>query len=180
MLYASRHAPTVDLVQQSLKQLDLPVEAMYSTMGRTAARALEAKLLSDAMPQWYEGLMSNIQAGEVRTFNEALWEPSSWPKHAQGVGFLEAPRGSLAHWIVIDDARITNYQAVVPTTWNAGPRDAQGIEGPYEAALKGHHILDPKQPLEILRTVHSFDPCLACAVHVLDADGEELIQVKIQ
>jgi hydrogenase large subunit len=180
MLYANKHAPTVDLVQQSLKQLNLPVEALFSTMGRTAARALEAKLLSDAMPQWFDGLMSNIQAGDVRTFNEKLWEPSSWPKHAQGVGFMEAPRGSLAHWIVIDDGKITNYQAVVPTTWNAGPRDAAGTEGPYEAALKGHLIHDPKQPLEILRTVHSFDPCLACAVHVLDANGEELVQVKIQ
>jgi hydrogenase large subunit len=180
MLYAHKHAPTVDLVQQSLKQLNLPVEALFSTMGRTAARALEAKLLSEAMPQWFERLMGNIKAGDVRTHNEKLWEPSSWPKHAQGVGFMEAPRGSLAHWIVIDDAKITNYQAVVPTTWNAGPRDAAGIEGPYEAALKGHLIHDPKQPLEILRTVHSFDPCLACAVHVLDVDGEELIQVKIQ
>jgi hydrogenase large subunit len=180
MLYANKHAPTVELVQQSLKQLNLPVESLFSTMGRTAARALEAKLLSDAMPLWFGSLMSNIAAGDVRTFNEKRWEPSSWPKHAQGVGFMEAPRGSLAHWIVIDDARISNYQAVVPTTWNAGPRDAAGVEGPYEAALKGHAIHDPKQPLEILRTVHSFDPCLACAVHVLNADGEELIQVKIQ
>jgi hydrogenase large subunit len=180
MLYASHHAPTVDLVTQSLKQLDLPVEALFSTMGRTAARALEAKLLSDAMPAWYDSLMKNINAGDVRTFNETLWEPSSWPQHAEGVGFMEAPRGALAHWIVIDNGKISNYQAVVPTTWNAGPRDAAGVEGPYEAALKGHLIHDPKQPLEILRTVHSFDPCLACAVHVLDADGEELIQVKIQ
>jgi hydrogenase large subunit len=180
MLYAGKHEPTVSLVQQSLKQLDLPIEALYSTMGRTAARALEAKLLSDAMPLWFESLMANIKAGDVRTFNEKLWEPSTWPKHTQGVGFLEAPRGSLAHWIVIDDGKISNYQAVVPTTWNAGPRDATGTEGPYEAALKGHRILDPKQPLEILRTVHSFDPCLACAVHVVDPDGAELIQVKIQ
>ncbi len=180
MLYANHHAPTVDLVTQSLAQLDLPVDALFSTMGRTAARALEAKLLSDAMPAWYDSLMKNINAGDVRTFNEKLWEPSSWPQHAEGVGFMEAPRGALAHWIVIDNGRISNYQAVVPTTWNAGPRDAAGVEGPYEAALKGHLIHDPKQPLEILRTVHSFDPCLACAVHVLDADGEELIQVKIQ
>jgi hydrogenase large subunit len=180
MLYANKHKPTLDLVQQSLNQLGLPLEALYSTMGRTAARALEAKLLADAMPGWYESLMANIKAGDVRTFNEKLWEPSTWPRHAQGVGFLEAPRGSLAHWIVIDDGKISNYQAVVPTTWNAGPRDAAGTEGPYEAALKGHRIHDPKQPLEILRTVHSFDPCLACAVHVVNPDGEELIQVKIQ
>jgi hydrogenase large subunit len=180
MLYANHHEPTVALVEQSLKQLDLPLESLYSTMGRTAARALEAKLLGDAMPHWFDSLMANIEAGDVRTFNDALWEPSTWPAHAKGVGFEEAPRGSLAHWIVIDDGKITNYQAVVPTTWNAGPRDAAGVEGPYEASLKGHHILDPKQPLEILRTIHSFDPCLSCAVHVIDPDGAELVQVKIQ
>jgi len=180
MLYASGHEPTKDLANKALAQLDLPLEALFSTMGRTAARALECKILADAMPQWYDSLMANIKAGDVRTFNEQLWEPSSWPRHAKGVGFLEAPRGSLAHWIIIDDGKISNYQAVVPTTWNAGPRDAAGIEGPYEAALKGQSVLDPKQPLEILRTIHSFDPCLACAVHVLDPDGEELIRVRVQ
>jgi hydrogenase large subunit len=180
MLYASGHEPTKDLAHKVLAQLGLPLEALFSTMGRTAARALECKILADAMPQWYGSLMANIKAGDVRTFNETLWEPSSWPRHAQGVGFVEAPRGSLAHWIVIDDGKISNYQAVVPSTWNAGPRDAAGIEGPYEAALKGHSLHDPKQPLEILRTIHSFDPCLACAVHVVDPDGEELIRVRVQ
>jgi hydrogenase large subunit len=180
MLYASGHEPTKDLANKALAQLDLPLEAMFSTMGRTAARALECKILADAMPQWYDSLVANIKAGDVRTFNDQLWEPSTWPRHAKGVGFLEAPRGSLAHWIIIDDGKISNYQAVVPTTWNAGPRDAAGTEGPYEAALKGQSVLDPKQPIEILRTIHSFDPCLACAVHVVDPDGEELIRVRIQ
>jgi hydrogenase large subunit len=180
MLYAAGHEPTRDLADKSLAQLGLPLEAMFSTMGRTAARALECKIFADSMPQWYASLMANIKAGDVRTFNSALWEPSSWPRHAQGVGFVEAPRGSLAHWIVIDDGKISNYQAVVPTTWNAGPRDASGTEGPYEAALKGHHLQDPKQPLEILRTIHSFDPCLACAVHVINPDGQELIRVRVQ
>jgi hydrogenase large subunit len=180
MLYAGGHEPTKELADKALAQLGLPLTALFSTMGRTAARALECKILADALPQWYDSLMANIKAGDVRTFNETLWEPSTWPKHAQGVGFLEAPRGSLAHWIVIDDGKISNYQAVVPTTWNAGPRDAAGAEGPYEAALKGQSVKDPKQPLEILRTIHSFDPCLACAVHVLDPDGEELIRVRIQ
>jgi hydrogenase large subunit len=180
MLYAGGHEPTKELADKALAQLGLPLTAMFSTMGRTAARALECKILADALPQWYDSLMANIRAGDVRTFNETLWEPSTWPKHAQGVGFLEAPRGSLAHWIVIDDGKISNYQAVVPTTWNAGPRDAAGSEGPYEAALKGQSVKDPKQPLEILRTIHSFDPCLACAVHVIDPDGEELIRVRIQ
>ena len=180
MLYASGHEPTKELANKALAQLGLPLEALFSTMGRTAARALECKILADSMPQWYDTLMANIKSGDVRTFNETLWDPSTWPRHAQGVGFLEAPRGSLAHWIVIDDGKITNYQAVVPTTWNAGPRDAAGTEGPYEAALKGQSIQDPKQPLEILRTIHSFDPCLACAVHVVDPDGEELIRIRIQ
>jgi hydrogenase large subunit len=179
MLYASGHEPTRELADKALGQLGLPLEAMFSTMGRTAARALECKLLADAMPAWLDRLMANIQAGDVRTFNEKLWEPSTWPRHARGVGFLEAPRGSLAHWINIDEGKISNYQAVVPTTWNAGPRDAAGIEGPYEAALRGQSLHDPRQPLEILRTIHSFDPCLACAVHVLDPEGEELIRVRI-
>ena len=180
MLYASGHEPTRDLAGKALSQLGLPLTALFSTMGRTAARTLECKILADAMPQWYDGLMSNIRAGDVSTSNRALWEPSSWPRHAQGVGVVEAPRGALAHWIVIDDGRISNYQAVVPTTWNAGPRDAGGVSGPYEAALKGHSLHDPRQPLEILRTVHSFDPCLACAVHVVDPDGAELIQIRVQ
>ena len=180
MLYASGNEPTRELVHKTLSDLQLPVEALFSTMGRTASRALECKILADAMPAWYDALMANIHAGDVRTFNETQWEPSTWPRHAEGVGFLEAPRGALAHWIAIDDGKISNYQAVVPSTWNAGPRDAAGTEGPYEAALKGTALHDPKQPLEILRTIHSFDPCLACAVHVVDPDGDELIRVRVQ
>jgi hydrogenase large subunit len=180
MMYASGHAPTVALTDESLGKLGLPFDALYSVMGRNLARALECQILSDAMPAWQAQLQANIAAGDVRTFNETQWERSTWPSHAQGVGCLEAPRGSLAHWIVIDDGLISNYQAVVPTTWNAGPRDAAGVAGPYEAALQGIRIADPKQPLEILRTVHSFDPCLACAVHLLDPNGEELLQVKVQ
>ena len=180
MMYGSGHEPTVDITNRSLAQLGLPLDALYSTMGRNLARALESKILADAMPAWHAALMANITGGDVRTFNKALWEPSSWPAHARGAGFLEAPRGALAHWVVIDNARISNYQAVVPSTWNAGPRDAAGVEGPYEAALRGTRLVDPKKPLEILRTIHSFDPCLACAVHVLDPDGEELISVRVQ
>jgi hydrogenase large subunit len=115
----------------------------------------------------------------VKTFSDELWEPSSWPKTAKGVGYMEAPRGALAHWIVIKDGKIDNYQAVVPSTWNAGPRDAAGQEGPYEAALRGHKLHDPRQPIEILRTIHSFDPCIACAVHITDPQGDELIRVKV-
>jgi hydrogenase large subunit len=179
MLYAKGHQPTRELAGMALKKLDVPIQALYSTLGRTAARTLETKLIADAMPGWHDHLVANIKAGDVRTFNETLWEPSTWPKKAKGVGYTEAPRGALAHWIVIEDGKIANYQAVVPSTWNAGPRDNLGQDGPYEAALKGHRLEIPKQPLEILRTVHSFDPCIACAVHVADPEGEELIEVKV-
>ncbi len=179
MLYARGHAQTKELVHMTLKKLDVPVGALFSTLGRTAARTLETKIFVDAMEGWYNQLVANIKAGDVKTFNEKLWEPSTWPKMARGVGYTEAPRGALAHWVVIKDGKIDNYQAVVPSTWNAGPRDPSGQEGPYEAALKGHRLHDPKQPIEILRTIHSFDPCIACAVHVTDPEGEELIRVKV-
>ncbi len=180
LLYAKGHEPTKELVGMTLKQLDIPLQALYSTLGRTAARTLETKIIADSMQGWYDQLMANIKAGDVRTFNEKNWDPSTWPSHAQGVGLMEAPRGGLSHWIVIEDGRIANYQAVVPSTWNAGPRDPSGQPGAYEAALQDNHVLqNPKQPIEILRTIHSFDPCIACAVHVIDPDGEELVQVKV-
>jgi hydrogenase large subunit len=179
MLYARGHEPTRDLVGMTLRTLGVPVTALYSTLGRTAARTLETKIIVDAMQGWLDRLIANVKAGDVKTFNERQWDPSTWPRTAKGVGYTEAPRGALAHWIVIEDGRIDNYQAVVPSTWNAGPRDPSGQEGAYEAALKGHLLHDPKQPIEILRTIHSFDPCIACAVHVTDPQGEELVQVEV-
>jgi len=181
MLYASGHEPTKELANSALSKLDLPLTAMFSTLGRTAARTLESKIIVDQMMGWYDQLVANIRAGELSVHNEQKWDPSSWPGKAKGVGFTEAPRGALAHWVNIEGEKISNYQAVVPSTWNAGPRDAKGQPGPYEAALMDRHSLhDPKQPLEILRTIHSFDPCIACAVHVTDQDGEELVQVKVR
>ncbi|MCU7939197.1 MAG: nickel-dependent hydrogenase large subunit [gamma proteobacterium symbiont of Bathyaustriella thionipta] len=180
MLYAKGHEQTRELVAMTLNKLDLPVEALFSTLGRTAARTLETKIIVDGMQGMFDQLMSNIKSGDTKTFNDQLWEPSTWPKKAQGVGFMEAPRGALGHWIVIEDEKIANYQAVVPSTWNAGPRDPQGQPRAYEAALQDNHQLhDAKQPIEILRTIHSFDPCIACAVHVTDPDGEELVKVKV-
>jgi len=179
MLYATGHEQTRELVNMTLSTLDVPVEALFSTLGRTAARTLETKIVADAMQGWYDELVGNIKAGDTRTFNETLWEPSSWPRQAKGAGFMEAPRGALCHWVVIENQKIANYQAVVPSTWNAGPRDTKGQAGPYEAALQGHTLYDPKQPIEILRTIHSFDPCIACAVHISDENGEELIELKI-
>ncbi|GAB6039684.1 nickel-dependent hydrogenase large subunit [Endothiovibrio diazotrophicus] len=180
MLHAQGHEPTRELVGMTLRQLDLPVEGLFSTLGRTAARTLETKLLADAMQGWYDQLVANIRAGDTKTFNDALWEPSSWPREARGVGVMEAPRGGLAHWIVIKEGRIDNYQAVVPSTWNAGPRDPHNQPGAYEAALQDNHEMhDVHQPLEILRTIHSFDPCIACAVHLTDENGEEMLRVKV-
>jgi len=180
MLYATGHSQTRELVGMALGKLSVPEAALYSTLGRTAARMLETMIIADAMQGWYDQLIANIKGGDVRTFNEKRWDPSSWPKTAKGVGFTEAPRGALGHWVVIENGRIANYQAVVPSTWNAGPRDANGQDGAYEAALKGTRLHDAKQPIEILRTIHSFDPCIACAVHVVDPEGEELIRVKVR
>jgi hydrogenase large subunit len=181
MLYASGNEQAKELVNYTLSTLDVPVDALFSTLGRTAARGLETKIIGDMMQTWHDNLVANIKAGDTKTFNEQLWDPSSWPQEARGVGFMEAPRGGLAHWIVIENGTIKNYQAVVPSTWNAGPRDQNGKPGAYEAALQDNHTLhDPKQPIEILRTIHSFDPCIACAVHVTDPDGEELIKVKVR
>jgi hydrogenase large subunit len=181
MLYASGHEQAKALVEMTLAKLDVPVKALFSTLGRTAARGLETKIIADHMQAWYDHLVANIKGGDTHTFNESLWEPASWPKQAQGVGFMEAPRGALAHWIRIQDGAIQNYQAVVPSTWNAGPRDQKGQPGAYEAALQDNHSLhDTAQPLEILRTIHSFDPCIACAVHVTDPQGKELIQVRVR
>jgi len=180
LMYATGHEQAKELVDMALSKLEVPVGALYSTLGRTAARTLETKIIADAMQGWYDQLIANIRAGDTDTHNDAMWDPATWPKDCRGAGFMEAPRGGLSHFIVIEDRRIANYQAVVPTTWNAGPRDPAGRAGAYEAALKGHRLHDPNQPIEILRTIHSFDPCLACAVHLTDPDGGELVQITIQ
>ena len=180
VLYASKDAHAQELVDGSLKQLDLPVSAVYSTLGRTLARALETQILVHAMRGWYDQLLANIKAGNTDTFNELYFNPANWPMNTQGVGFMEAPRGALTHWLSIRNGVIDNYQCVVPSTWNAGPRDAQNQPGAYEAALAGHALADRDQPLEILRTIHSFDPCLACAVHLLDEDGQERLKIKVR
>ena len=177
-LYATGHAQTRELVELTLKKLDAPVTAVFSTLGRTAARAIETKVIADWLRKFYDDLIGEIKAGNTRTFNNEKWEPSSWPSKAEGFGFMEAPRGALGHWIVIEDGKIANYQLVVPTTWNASPRDHKGQEGAYEASLVGTKLAKPEWPLEILRTVHSFDPCMACAIHMIDADGNEVGKVS--
>jgi hydrogenase large subunit len=167
--YASGDAVVRRKVDATLKQLSLGPDALFSTLGRVAARAIETQILVERLDVWLDRLEANMHAADLRNADTSRWEPDSWPKEAQGWGWHEPPRGSLAHWVVIRDGKIANYQAVVPTTWNSGPRDADGQPGPYEQALVGVPVADPERPLELLRTVHSFDPCMACAVHVLDA-----------
>jgi len=167
----------VDMV---LKTLDVPITALFSTLGRTAARGLEASWAAHKMKYFYNQLIANIKAGDLSTANIDKWEPASWPAECKGVAPSEAPRGALAHWVKIKDKRIESYQCVVPTTWNAGPRDAKGQIGAYEASLLNTPMVNPEQPLEILRTIHSFDPCLACATHVMSPEGKELVSVKVR
>jgi hydrogenase large subunit len=163
-----------------LADLGLPITALFSTLGRTAARGLECSWAAHKMRVVFDDMMANLKTGDVATANMQKWEPATWPADTKGVGFGEAPRGALGHWIHIQDTKLANYQAVVPTTWNASPRDPQGNIGAYEAALLGTPMANPEQPLEILRTIHSFDPCLACASHVMSPDGRELAHVRIR
>jgi hydrogenase large subunit len=170
--YAGGNAEIKDAVTATLGALNAPPSVLFSTLGRTAARAIESQLAARWSLDFYNQLLANIKAGDTRTFTREKWEPSSWPKQAKGVGTSEAPRGALAHWIVINEQKIENYQLVVPSTWNASPRDAKGQRSAYEAALIGTPVHDPQQPLEIIRTIHSFDPCLACAVHLYEDKKE--------
>ncbi len=177
--YAKGSTEVKDVVNEALGQLGVPITALYSTLGRTAARGLETRLIVRWMKGFYEELMNQVKVGELATFNREKWEPSTWPATAEGVGLSEAPRGALAHWIKIKNGAIENYQLVVPSTWNASPRDVKGQRSAYEEALIGTHLANPEQPLEILRTVHSFDPCIACAVHLYDPEGKHVNRVQI-
>jgi hydrogenase large subunit len=178
--YASGHADVKELVNEALGRLKVGPQALFSTLGRTAARGIESVLIARKMVDWYDEMVARIKGGDTRTFDGTKWEPSTWPKEAKGYGYLDAPRGALGHWCRISDGKITNYQAVVPSTWNASPRDKDGVPGAYEQALEDNHpLVDPERPIEILRTVHSFDPCIACGVHVLDATGKQVTEVKV-
>ncbi len=176
--YASGREDFQEVVNKALAHLDVPVGALFSTLGRTAARGLETQLVVGWSQEFFDTLISNIKNGDTRLSTDYMWEPSDWPKEAKGVGMTEAPRGALAHWIVIKNQRIDNYQLVVPSTWNASPRDGKGQMSAYEASLIGTPVADPEQPLELLRTIHSFDPCLACAVHLHDEKGSYVHQIQ--
>ncbi|WP_363345725.1 nickel-dependent hydrogenase large subunit [Methylocystis echinoides] len=163
-----------------LQTLGVPVTALFSTLGRTAARGLECQWAAHKLRYFQDKLVANIKAGDSSTANVDKWEPKTWPTEARGYGFTEAPRGALGHWIKIKDGKIDNYQCIVPTTWNGSPRDPKGNIGAFEAALMDTPMADPGKPLEILRTIHSFDPCLACSTHVMSPDGQEMASVKVR
>ena len=178
--YASGNTDVKELMHETLAKLDVPFDAMYSTLGRTAARALESKLVVHWLKGFYDELMEQVKIGETSTFNAEMWEPEKWPKNCEGVGLSEAPRGALAHYIKIEDGKIKNYQMVVPSTWNASPRDKNGLHSAFEASLIGTPVHDLDQPLEIIRTIHSFDPCISCSVHLHDPDGKHISQIKVE
>jgi hydrogenase large subunit len=178
--YGKGNTDIQEAVNDALGRLGAPVDALFSTLGRTAARGIETRLVVHWMREFFDKLVENVRTGITSTFTRERWEPSTWPDEAEGVGLTEAPRGALAHWIRIKDRKIDNYQLVVPTTWNGSPRDAQGQRSAYEASLIGTPVHDVEQPLEILRTIHSFDPCLACAVHLYDPEGKRITDVRVE
>ncbi len=177
--YASGHEAVKKQVDGALAKLGVGPEALFSTLGRVAARGIETLVLAEKMGDWADALAANMERRELRIADNSKWEPNTWPADCSGVGFHEAPRGALGHWVHIQNGRIANYQCVVPSTWNAGPRDAAGKRGPYEEALLDTPVAKPDQPVEILRTVHSFDPCMACGVHVVDTERREIAQVRV-
>ncbi|WP_028877918.1 nickel-dependent hydrogenase large subunit [Terasakiella pusilla] len=178
--YSQGHEVITEQVNGLLKTLDVPVDALFSTLGRTAARALESEWCADMQLYFLDKLINNIKNGDTATANTQSFDPSTWPSEVKGVGFTEAPRGALGHWIRIKDTKIENYQCIVPTTWNGSPRDNQGNIGAFEAALLNTKVERAEEPVEILRNLHSFDPCLACSTHVMSEDGDELAVVKVR
>lgn len=179
--YAQKHEPTVRWTDLALSKVSaiaqrpITIDHMQSTMGRYVARAVRCAVLGELALRHWQLLVGNITGGDTSVCN-----PPTFPKGSiEGLGIHEAPRGTLSHWVVVKDGRIANYQAVVPTTWNASPRDENGARGPYEASLLGNPVADATRPLELLRTVHSFDPCMACACHTLDVEGNTLATVNV-
>jgi len=179
-MFAAGHEPTKRYATKMLDTISalagakVGIGALHSTIGRIGARSIRCAVLYDTLKSQWQALIENIAKGDVKTFNQPVFPGGE----QRGFGFHEAPRGILSHWIVVKDGKIKNYQAVVPSTWNAGPRNSQDALGPYEASLLGTPVADPEKPLEVLRTVHSFDPCLACAIHMHDRTQQEIVRVR--
>jgi hydrogenase large subunit len=178
--YADGRPRVKELIDGALGQLNVGTDALFSTLGRVLARGVETVVVAENALNLLTKLREQIASGNTQTFDDSKWDPGTWPSSARGFGLHAGPRGALSHWVEISDGKISNYQVIAPTTWNAGPRDAAGNPGPYEASLVGTPVADPTQPLEILRTIHSFDPCIACAAHILDAGGNEILRVQVQ
>ncbi|MGA2192275.1 MAG: nickel-dependent hydrogenase large subunit [Nitrospirota bacterium] len=174
--YTSGQPQAKQLIDFALGKLGVAgkPEVLQSVLGRIAARALETKIVADAMVVWTAELAQNIGAGVTQLFQQY-----EIPDKASGIGLWEAPRGALGHWNTIENKVLKSYQLVVPTTWNVGPRDEKGVRGPIEEALVGTPVHDPQKPLEILRVAHSFDPCLACTVHVIDPVTNEIYKFRV-
>ena len=172
--YAAGNEAVVDLTDRCLKKLNAEKDVLFSVIGRILARSMEATLVSEWMSDFYNQLVNNIKGGDYRMFNSTYWEPKTWPKSAQGYAVCEAPRGSVAHYVDIENKKVKRYQMVVPTTWNASPRDPKGQRSAFESSLIGVPVYDSSAPLEIIRTIHSFDPCMACAVHLYSEDGKHI------
>jgi hydrogenase large subunit len=178
--YAAGRADVKETVNATLGKLGVPVDALFSTLGRTAARGIDCALSMIWLKEFNNELIARVKTRETSTFNGEKWEPKTWPSEAEGVGLVDAPRGALAHWIKIKNGAIDNYQLVVPTTWNGSPRDARSVRSAFEESLIGTPVANLEQPVEIIRTLHSFDPCLACAVHLYDPQGRHLHQVSFE
>ena len=177
--YTAGQAEVKAAVDHVLGALGVGPEALFSTLGRIAARAIETQLITNRLGAWLADLEAHLGAGDLAAADVSRWDPGSWPAETQGWGFEEAPRGSLGHWVRIRGGTIDNYQLVVPSTWNGSPRDQAGRRGAWEEALVGTPVADPARPLEILRTVHSFDPCMACAVHVYEPGRGSSVEIRV-
>jgi Ni,Fe-hydrogenase I large subunit len=177
--YAAGRGRVRELTNALLAKLGLPAAALFSTIGRVAGRGIETVVIAEQMAPWIGQLEANMNAGRLAIHDGTRWNPSTWPADVSGWGATEAPRGALGHWVRIKAGKIENYQAVVATVWNGSPRDARGQRGPWEHSLIGTPVHDTARPVEVLRTIHSFDPCMSCAVHVVDAAGSEVTRIQV-
>ncbi|MBT9282414.1 MAG: nickel-dependent hydrogenase large subunit [Hydrogenibacillus schlegelii] len=175
--YAKKNDRIREAVDRALKEIGVDITWMHSAIGRTLARAIDASLVAHFAREDMDQLFANIRSGNLATFDNSKWDPKTWPKEAKGVGWAEVPRGALGHWVIVKDGKVERFQAVVPTTWNASPRDHKDNVGAYEASLVGAPLEDPARPVEIIRIIHSFDPCMACAVHLTDLADQRQYEV---
>lgn len=172
--YLKGNAEVVPVVDSVLQTLSLTPGDLFSTLGRTAARGIETAVIAKKTGEMLQEYKENVASGDKK-----IVENCEVPDKGEGAGFVNAPRGGLSHWLVIENKKVANFQLVVPSTWNLGPRCSKGIPSAVEEALVNTPIADPKRPVEILRTVHSFDPCIACAVHVIDGRTNEVSKFQI-